>query len=75
MGMGDVCTGFWWGKLGKRDHWGRPRCRREDDIKMDLQEVGCRVMDRIELAQDIDRWRALVNAVINLRVPYNGVIS
>jgi len=43
--------------------------RWEDSIKMDLQEVGCRSMDWIELAQDGDRWRALVNAVINLRIP------
>jgi len=48
---------------------GRPRVRWEDNIKMDLQEVGCGDMDWIELAQDRKRWRALVNAVMNLRVP------
>ena len=53
---------------GKRP-LGRPRRRWEDNIKMDLQEVGCGVMDWIELAQDWGRCRALVNAVMNLRVP------
>jgi hypothetical protein len=48
---------------------GRPRRRWEDNIKMDLQEVGGAGMDWIELAQDIDRWRTLVNAVMNPRVP------
>jgi len=47
---------------------GGPRCRWEDNIKMDLQEVGCGGTDWIELGQDRDRWRALVSAVINLRV-------
>ena len=53
---------------GKRP-LGRPRCRWEYNIIMDLQEVGCGGMDRIDLAQDSDRWRALVNVVMNLRVP------
>ena len=48
---------------------GRARLKWEDNIKMDLQEVGCEGMDWIELAQDRNRWRALVNAVMNPRVP------
>ena len=53
---------------GKRP-LGRPRRRWEDNIKTDLQEVECGLLDWIELAQDWDRWRALVNAVMKLRVP------
>jgi len=56
---------------GKRP-LGRPRRRWKDNIKMDLQEVGCGVMDWIELAQHRDRWRAVVNAVMNLRVPQSA---
>ena len=47
---------------------GRLRRRWEDNIKMEFQEVGCRGVDWIELAQDRDRWRAFVNAVMDLRV-------
>ena len=53
---------------GKRP-LGRPRHRWEDNIKMDFQEVGCVGMDWIAVAQDRDRWMALVNAVMNFRVP------
>ena len=53
---------------GKRP-LGRPRHRWKDNIKMDLQEVGCGGMDWIELAEDRDMWQALVNAVMNLWVP------
>ena len=52
---------------GKRT-LGKPRRRWEDNIKMDLKEMGCGGVDWIELAQDSDRWRALLNAVMNLRV-------
>jgi hypothetical protein len=48
---------------------GRPRRRWEDNIKMDIQEVGCGGMDWIELAHYRKRWRVLVNVVMNLRVP------
>jgi len=57
------------GKPEGRRPLGRPRRRWADNIRTDRQEVGCVYMDRIELAQDRERWRALVSAVINLRVP------
>jgi hypothetical protein len=53
---------------GKRP-LGRPRCRWVDNIKMDVREIGWDSMDWIKLAQDWDQWRALVNTVMNLRVP------
>ena len=69
MGEEMGCIGSWWGNRREGDHWGRPRCRWVDNIRMDLQEVGCGYMDWIGLAQDRDRWRTLVSAVMNLRVP------
>ena len=56
---------------GKRQ-LGRPRRRWENNTKMHFQEVVCGVMDWIEMAQDRDRWRTLVSAVMNLRVPLNA---
>ena len=69
MGEGRGVYSVLVGKSGEKSILGRPRCRWEDNIKMDLQETGCQGMDWIELAQDRDRWRALLNAVMNLRVP------
>jgi hypothetical protein len=57
------------GKPKGRRPLGRSRRRWEDNIKMDLKEVGCGGMDRNKRAQDRDMWQALVNAVMNLRVP------
>ena len=57
------------GKPDGRRPLGRPRRRCVDYIRMDLQEVGCGYMDWIGLAQDRERWRTLVSAVMNLRVP------
>jgi hypothetical protein len=57
------------GKPEGKSPLGRPRRRREDNIKMNLQELGYGGMDWIELDQDRDRWRVLVNVVMNLRVP------
>jgi hypothetical protein len=59
---------FWWGNVRERDHLGDPGVD-EDNIKTDLQEVVCGGMDWIDLAEDRDRWRALVNTVMNRRAP------
>jgi hypothetical protein len=66
-----LCYRILVGRPEGRRPLGRPRHRWEDNIKMGLQEVGLG-MEWIELAQDRDRWRALVNAVMNFRVPQNA---
>jgi hypothetical protein len=60
------------GKPEGRRPLGRPRHRWENNIRMDLREVGWGCVDWMELAQERDRWRALVSAVMNLRVPQNA---
>ena len=76
--MGKTCKNVWGnpqmhrvlvGKPGGKRPLGRPRRRWEDNIKMDLREVGCDLRDWIALVQDRDQWRAYVRAVMNLRVP------
>ena len=57
------------GKSERKRPLGRPRRRWVDNIKMDLQEVGKGVIGWIHLSQDMDRWRVLVNAVLNIRFP------
>jgi hypothetical protein len=58
--------GFWW---ERKDTTRKTRRRWEDNIRMDLREMGWGGMDWIDLAQDRDQWRAIVNTVMNLRVP------
>ena len=69
MGEGRAVSRVLVGKPDGKRPLGKSRRRWEDDIKMDLQYVGCGDMDWIELAQGRDSWRTLVTAVMNLRVP------
>jgi hypothetical protein len=84
--MGGACSTFGRGErrgvyrvlVGKSEEkrlLGRHRHRWEDNIKMDLHEVGCGGMDWIELAQDRDRWQALVNAVMNLGLKHGEFLD
>ena len=68
-GTHDLGTGFWWGDVMERDHLYRCRHRWDDNIKMYVQDVGWRDRDCIAPGRDRDRWQALVNAAMNLRVP------
>jgi len=79
--MGWACGAYGWGEgvnrvlVGKREGrrpLGRPRRRWVDNIRIDLQDVGCGYMDWIGLAQDRESWRTLVSVVMNLRVPWNA---
>jgi len=69
MGERRAIYRVWVGKPEGKRPLGRPRHGWEDNIKVDLQEVGCGSMDWVELAQDRDRWQALVNALMNFWVP------
>jgi len=66
-GREEVCIGFYWGKPEGKNPLGKPRSGWEDNIEMDLREVGGGG-DYMALAQDRDRWRALVNMAMNFRV-------
>jgi hypothetical protein len=70
MGEGRGAYRNWVGRPEGRRPFEKPRRRWEDNIKTDLQEMRWEGMDRIDMAQDRDRWRAVVNAVMNLRVSY-----
>jgi hypothetical protein len=65
----EVHTWFWWGKLRQRDHLGDTGVGGTTILKWIFTKFGCGGMEWIDLAKDRDRWRALVNTVMNLRVP------
>jgi hypothetical protein len=71
MGTAEMLCRVLVGKPDGKRRLGRPSCRWEDNIKVDLQKVECRVIDGIDRVQNRDRWRSLANAVMNFRVPLN----
>ena len=73
MGNPEMHIEFQWEKPEGKRPLGRPRRRREDNIRMDLREVGCDRRYWIYLAENRDQWRAYVRAVMNLRVPYKPI--
>ena len=70
-----VCTEFWWGNLKERDHWGEPDIGGRIILRWIFRKWEVVVGDWMELAQDRDRWRAVVGTVRNLRVPKMWGIS
>jgi hypothetical protein len=68
MGRGEECTGSWWENLRERGHWGDPDADERIILRWIFRKLEGRV-DWMELAQDRDRWRALVSTIKNLRVP------
>jgi hypothetical protein len=69
MGRRGMHIGYWWEIQKERDHWEHQDVSGVDNVKMDLREIEWDGMDWIDLAQDRDQWRALVNTVIDLWVP------
>jgi len=65
MERGELYTGFWWGKLREGDHLGDPGVDRRITLRWIFRKLGCGGMELIELVQDRDKWRALVNEVMN----------
>jgi len=74
-GRGKGCIGFWWGNLRERDHWGDPDADGRIILRWILREWEGVCGDWMELAQDRDRWRALVSRVMNFGVPKMREIS
>ena len=69
MGRGETYTGFWWGDLRERDHLGEPGVDGRIILRWIYRKWDVGAMERIDLAQDRDRWRALVTALMDFRVP------
>ena len=67
-----MCTGFWWGNLRERDHSGDPDVDGRIILRWIFRKWGGGSGDWMDLAQDRDRWRALVSTVMNFRVPLNA---
>jgi len=69
MGIAGVNTGFWWGNLRERDHWEDSGIHDRIILRWNFRTLDVGGRDWIYLARDMDRWQALVNAIMNFRVP------